>query len=238
MKKSKYKRVLLKLSGEVLAGEEGKGISYEAIHNISDELVTASQMVQLAVVIGGGNLFRGSEASEHGVDRVTADYAGMLATIINSLILQSALEQRGVQTRVQTAFEVRSIAEPYIRRRAIRHLEKGRVVIFSGGTGRPYFTTDTTAALCATEIQADVLLKATRVEGIFTADPERHAGAHLIREISYKEILDRDLKIMDSTAISMSMDNNIPIIVFNITTRGNLLRVLTGESAVGTLVRR
>lgn len=232
---SRYRRVLLKLSGEVLAGEREGGIDYEAINAIADQLVEVHKVVELAVVIGGGNIFRGLEASRHGVERVTADYAGMLGTIINSLVLQSALETRGVQTRVQTAFEVRSIAEPYIRRRAIRHLEKGRVVIFSGGTGRPYFSTDTAAALCATEIKADVLLKATKVDGIFTADPEHHKDAEFIHEITYQEILERDLRVMDATAVSMSKENRIPIIVFNINRPGNLLRVVRGEN-VGTRV--
>jgi uridylate kinase len=232
---SAYRRILLKLSGEVLAGTAGWGIDYGEIRTICEELVQASRITQLAVVIGGGNIFRGVDASRHGVDRVTADYAGMLATVMNSLILQSVLESMGVQTRVQTAFEIRAIAEPYIRRRAIRHLEKGRIVIFSGGTGRPYFSTDTTAALLATEIQADILLKATKVDGIYTGDPTKEDDARLIKSITYREILERDLRIMDSEAITISRDNHIPIRVFNLKPPGNLARVLRGED-VGSLV--
>ncbi|MHA2609487.1 MAG: UMP kinase [bacterium JZ-2024 1] len=230
-----YNRVVLKLSGEILGGGKPAGIDYEAINEICDEIAEASRLVQMAIVIGGGNLFRGTEAAQHGVDRVTADYAGMLATVMNSLILQSILEKKGVQTRVQTAFEIRSLAEPYIRRRALRHLEKGRVVIFSGGTGRPYFSTDTAAALCAAEIHADVLLKATKVDGIFSADPGVDKDAVFFPEITYKEILQKSLQIMDATAISMSMSQTIPLIVFNIKPRGNLLRILRGEH-IGTRV--
>jgi uridylate kinase len=230
-----YRRILLKLSGEVLAGSAGWGIDYAEIKTICEELVRASRLTQLAIVIGGGNIFRGLDASRHGVDRVTADYAGMLATVMNSLILQSVLESMGAQTRVQTAFEIRTIAEPYIRRRAIRHLEKGRLVIFSGGTGRPYFSTDTTAALLATEVQADILLKATKVDGIYTGDPSTQEDATLIKSITYREILDRDLRIMDSEAITITRDNNVLIRVFNLKPPGNLAKVLRGED-VGSLV--
>ncbi|MHA2620315.1 MAG: UMP kinase [bacterium JZ-2024 1] len=230
-----YRRILLKLSGEVLAGPAGWGIDYAEIRVICEELVQAHQMAQTAVVIGGGNIFRGLEAARHGVDRVTADYAGMLATVMNSLVLQSVLESMGVQTRVQTAFEIRTIAEPYIRRRAIRHLEKGRLVIFSGGTGRPYFSTDTTAALLATEIQADILLKATKVDGVYTRDPAKDGEAKFIKSITYREMLEKDLRIMDSEAITISRDNNIPIRIFNLKPAGNLMKVLKGEE-VGSLI--
>lgn len=230
-----FRRVLLKLSGEVLAGSRRWGIDYDEIRAICEELVQAWRITQTAVVIGGGNIFRGADASLHGMDRVTADYAGMLATVINSLVLQSILESMGVQTRVQTAFEIRAIAEPYIRRRAIRHLEKGRLVIFSGGTGRPYFSTDTTAALLATEIQADILLKATKVDGIYTSDPRKDGNAQLIKSITYREVLERDLRILDSEAITITRDNRIPIRVFNLKPPGNLVRVLQGED-VGSLV--
>ncbi len=232
---SVFRRIVLKLSGEVMAGNRITGIDYEAVGEMCEEIAEASRLAQIAIVIGGGNLFRGVDAAKHDVDRVTADYAGMLATVMNSLILQSMLEKRNVQTRVQTAFEIRSIAEPYIRRRALRHLEKGRVVIFSGGTGRPYFSTDTAAALCAAEIHADAILKATKVDGIYSADPNVDKNAVFFPEISYREILQKSLQIMDATAISMSMDHVIPLIVFNIKPPGNLVRILKGER-IGTRV--
>ena len=233
---SPYRRVVLKLSGEALAGGQGFGIDPETVEGIASEVGDASRLgVQLALVVGGGNIWRGNADAAKTMDRATADYMGMLGTIINALALQSALEKRGVDTRVQTAIEMREVAEPYIRRRAIRHLEKGRVVIFAGGNGNPYFTTDTTAALRAAEIEADIMLKATQAEGVFDADPREHPDAIMFEEIPYIDVLRRGLKVMDATATSLCMDNDIPIIVFDLGTSGNVLRVLRGES-VGTLV--
>jgi uridylate kinase len=234
---AKYKRVLLKLSGESLMGDREHGISPETCDAIGEELaeVKASFDIQLSIVIGGGNIFRGYTGSKHGLARATGDYMGMLATVINSLALQEALEKHGVQTRVQSAIEMRSVAEPFIRRRAMRHLEKGRVVIFAAGTGNPYFTTDTTAALRANEMGAEVVLKATKVDGIYTADPKVDPKATRFERITYMDALKNRLKVMDSTAFSLCMDNKLPIIVFDLFKRGNVKRVIRGDP-IGTLV--
>ena len=232
-----YRRVLLKLSGEALMGEQAFGIDPAVTTQIAREVYEVQQLgVQTAVVIGGGNLFRGLAASARGMDRATADYMGMLATVINALALQDALEHNGVPTRVASAIEMRAVAEPFIRRRAVRHLEKGRVVIFAAGTGNPYFTTDTAAALRAMEMKADVILKGTKVDGIYTADPMLDASATKFTEISYLKVLEQGLKVMDATAISLCMDNKLPIVVFNLRTAGNVRRVIMGEE-VGTTVR-
>jgi uridylate kinase len=232
-----YRRVLLKLSGEALMGEQPFGIDPGVATQIAKEIAEIQQLgVQTAVVIGGGNLFRGLAASAKGMDRATADYMGMLATVINALALQDALEHQGVLTRVATAIEMRAVAEPFIRRRAVRHLEKGRVVVFAAGTGNPYFTTDTAAALRAMEMKADVILKGTKVDGIYTADPMLDKNATKYEDISYLTVLERQLKVMDATAISLCMDNKLPIIVFNLRTPGNVRRVIMGEP-VGTTVR-
>ncbi|HXW05216.1 MAG TPA: UMP kinase [Vicinamibacterales bacterium] len=231
-----YRRVLLKLSGEALMGEQPFGIDPEVTTQIAREIGEIQQLgVQTGVVIGGGNLFRGLAASARGMDRATADYMGMLATVINALALQDALEHIGVVTRVATAIEMRSVAEPFIRRRAVRHLEKGRVVVFAAGTGNPYFTTDTAAALRAMEMKADVILKGTKVDGVYTADPLVHADATKYDEISYLKVLEQGLRVMDATAISLCMDNKLPIVVFNLRTAGNLRRVIMGDP-VGTTV--
>ena len=232
-----YKRILLKLSGEALAGNQEYGLSTEVIGFIAEEVREIHRLgVEIAMVVGGGNIFRGVEASAQGMDRASADYMGMLATVINGLALQSALEKMGVDTRVQTAIEMREVAEPFIRRRALRHLEKGRVVIFVGGTGNPYFTTDTAAALRAMEIGADVVLKATKVDGVYTADPKTDPTAQRFDELTYIEVLSRHLRVMDSTAISLCMDNRFPIVVFNLNEPGRLRQLVHGER-VGTLVR-
>jgi uridylate kinase len=232
-----YHRVLLKLSGEALMGEEQFGIDPAVASRIAMDIGEIQQLgVQTAVVIGGGNLFRGLAASAKGMDRATADYMGMLATVINALALQDALEKHNVVTRVATAIEMRSVAEPFIRRRAVRHLEKGRVVVFAAGTGNPYFTTDTAAALRAMEMKADVILKGTKVDGIYTADPMIDKAATKYQEISYLKVLEQGLKVMDATAISLCMDNRLPIVVFNLRTAGNLKRVIMGEP-IGTTVR-
>ena len=232
-----YQRVLLKLSGEALMGEQQFGIDPAVATQIAKDIREIQQMgVQTGVVIGGGNIFRGLAASAKGMDRATADYMGMLATVMNSLALQDALEHLGVPTRVAAAIEMRAVAEPFIRRRAVRHLEKGRVVIFAAGTGNPYFTTDTAAALRAMEMKADVILKGTKVDGIYTADPMLDPTATKYSEISYLKVLERGLKVMDATAISLCMDNKLPIVVFNLRTPGNLRRVIEGEP-VGTVVR-
>ena len=237
MSEPAYKRVLLKLSGEALAGDQGQGINPQVIQQIATDIADADSLgTQIGVVIGGGNIFRGVAAASQGMDRASADYMGMLATCINALSLQDAFEKKGLQTRVQSAIEMAEIAEPYIRRRAIRHLEKNRLVIFSGGTGNPYFTTDTAAALRAMEINADVIMKATKVEGIYDKDPMKHDDAVKFDELSYLDVLKRGLAVMDSTAISLCMDNKLPIITFNLNTPGNIKRVLTGEK-VGTIVR-
>jgi len=232
-----YRRVLLKLSGEALMGEQNFGIDPGVTTEIAKQIGEIQQLgVQTAVVIGGGNLFRGLAASARGMDRATADYMGMLATVINALALQDALEHSGVITRVATAIEMRAVAEPFIRRRAVRHLEKGRVVVFAAGTGNPYFTTDTAAALRAMEMKADVILKGTKVDGIYTADPMIDRTATKYDDISYIKVLEQGLRVMDATAISLCMDNKLPIVVFNLRTEGNLRRVIMGD-AVGTTVR-
>jgi uridylate kinase len=231
-----YKRVLLKLSGEALMGEQTYGIDPAVATQIARDVSEIQGMgVETAIVIGGGNIFRGVAASARGMDRATADYMGMLATVINALALQDALEQQNVVTRVVTAIEMRSVAEPFIRRRAIRHLEKGRVVVFGGGTGNPYFSTDTAAALRAMEIKADVILKATKVDGIYDADPMVKTDATRFDRISYQQVLEQGLKVMDATAISLCMDNRLPIVVFNLRTPGNIKRAITGEP-IGSLV--
>ena len=232
-----YRRVLLKLSGEALMGEQAFGIDPAVTTQIAKDIAEIQGLgVQTAVVIGGGNLFRGLAASAQGMDRATADYMGMLATVINALALQDALEHQGVPTRVASAIEMRAVAEPFIRRRAVRHLEKGRVVVFAAGTGNPYFTTDTAAALRAMEMRADVILKGTKVDGVYTADPMLDASATKYDDISYLKVLERRLKVMDATAISLCMDNKLPIVVFNLRTPGNVRRVIMGEP-VGTTVR-
>jgi uridylate kinase len=232
----KYRRILLKLSGEALMGSKAYGIDPETISRYAHEIKTVVDAgAQVGIVIGGGNIFRGLQGAEGGMDRVQADHMGMLATVINGLALQSSLERIGVQTRLQSAIEMDKICEPFIRRRAVRHLEKGRVVIFSGGTGNPYFTTDTGATLRAIEIQAEVILKGTRVDGIYTADPEKDATATRFEAISYTEVYERGLNVMDLTAFTLSQENHLPIVVFDMNKPGNLLRVVQGDK-VGTLV--
>ena len=232
----RYKRILLKLSGEILAGAAGYGLDEDVLHGIAAEIAEVHRSgVQIGVVLGGGNIFRGLAAASRGMDRVAADSMGMLATVINSLALQHALEKQGVFTRVQSAIDMHKVAEPFIRRRAVRHLEKGRVVIFAAGTGNPYFTTDTAAALRAIEVGADVILKGTRVDGVYDKDPERHGDASRYETITYLDVLNQGLKVMDSTAVSLCMDNKLPIIVFDVGRPGNLARVVDGEP-VGTLV--
>jgi uridylate kinase len=237
MSKSIYKRVLLKLSGESLAEQDGGfGIDVDAIKNIANEVLDGKNLgVEMAIVIGGGNIFRGATASNLGMERVTGDYMGMLATIINALALQHALEDVGIQTRVQTAIEIPQVAETYIRRRAIRHLEKNRVVIFAAGTGNPYFTTDTAASLRAVEIGADVIFKATKVDGVYSADPMKDDSAVKFNQLTYLEILKKGLQVMDSTSVSLCMDNKLPMIVFNVREKSNIKKVLMGEK-IGTLV--
>jgi uridylate kinase len=231
-----YKRILLKLSGEALMGEQTYGVDPAVASRIAQDIAEIQGLgVQTCIVIGGGNIFRGLAASARGMDRSTADYMGMLATVINSLALQDALEKHDVPTRVLTAIEMRAVAEPFIRRRAIRHLEKGRVVVFAAGTGNPYFTTDTAAALRAMEVKAEVILKGTKVDGIYTADPVQHPDATRYDAISYLQVLQERLQVMDATAISLCMDNKLPIVVFNLRTPGNIRRVVMGE-AVGTTV--
>jgi len=231
-----YKRILLKLSGETLMGKQAFGIDPAMVCSIAAEIrEVASLGVQIGVVIGGGNIFRGMAASEKGMDRVSADYMGMLATVINGLALQSVLEGEGVPTRVQTAIEMREVAEPFIQRRAIRHLEKGRVVIFAAGTGNPYFTTDTAATLRAVEIKADILLKATKVDGVYDKDPLQSKNAVMYKKVSYTDVLTKNLKVMDAAAISLCRDNELPLIVFNLQKAGNIKRVVCGEK-VGTRV--
>jgi uridylate kinase len=231
-----YKRILLKLSGESLMGKEGYGIDPDIMKAIADQVKTVKDLgVDIAVVIGAGNIYRGIRASKQGIDRATGDYMGMIATVMNCLALQDCLEKLGVSTRVQTAIQMEGVAEPYIRRRAIYHLEKGRVVIFAGGTGNPFFTTDTAAALRAMEIGAEVIFKATRVDGVYDKDPEKHGDAVFFREITYSEVLSRDLKVMDATAIALCRENNMPIIVFNMNKEDNIKRAVLGEP-VGTIV--
>ncbi len=233
---ARFQRILLKLSGEALMGDAGYGISPQVLRQVAREVADVHELgVQVGLVIGGGNIFRGVAASTNGMDRATADYMGMLATVMNALAMQDALEKLGVFTRVVTAIEMKELAEPYIRRRAIRHLEKGRAVIFAAGTGSPYFTTDTAAALRAMEVHAEVILKATKVDGVYSADPERDPAATFFRKLTYLDVLKRNLQVMDSTAISLCMDNKLPIIVFNLTEPGNVRRVVCGED-VGTVV--
>lgn len=232
----KYKRIILKVTGEVFAGTGNFGIDGKTIKSFAQEIKEVKELgCELALVVGSGNIFRGAVASEIGMERASADNMGMLATVINSLALQDALEKIGVSTRVLSAIEMRQVAEPYIRRRATRHLEKGRVVIFAGGTGNPYFTTDTTASLRAMEIGAEVVLKATKVDGVYDADPLKHAGATKFAELTYSEVLTRQLQVMDLTAISLCMEKALPIVVFNIMEKGNIKRVISGEP-IGTLV--
>ena len=231
-----YQRILLKLSGEALMGSKEFGIDEPVVATIAEELREVHDLgVEIGVVVGGGNIIRGLAASHRGIERVTGDYMGMLATVINALALQDAMEKCGVPTRVQTAIEIRAVAEPFIRRRAIRHLEKGRAVIFAAGTGNPFFTTDSAAALRANEIRADILLKATGVDGIYTGDPHTDADAELLPKVTYQEVLQRDLKIMDAAAISLCRDNHVPIQVFHLMTPGNIRRVVCGEP-VGSIV--
>ncbi|MFW5872152.1 MAG: UMP kinase [bacterium] len=234
----KFKRILLKLSGEALAGEQGFGINGEIISKMSREIVELQKMgVEVALVIGGGNIHRGISGSTKGMDRTTSDYMGMLATTINSLALQDSIERLGIHTRVMTSLEIQAIAEPYIRRRAVRHLEKGRVVIFGGGTGNPYFTTDTAAALRANEINADVIIKATKVNGVYDKDPAKFDDAVRFEELTYLDVINKKLQVMDFTAVTLCMDNQIDIIVFNLFQEGNLRKVVMGEK-VGTLVTK
>jgi uridylate kinase len=232
-----YRRVLLKISGEALMGEQNYGIDVNVARSVAEELKAVHDLgVQVAVVVGGGNIFRGVSKSAGNMDRSSADYIGMLATVMNAVVLQDALEQVEVHTRVMSAIDIPQLAEPFIRRRAIRHLEKQRVVIFAAGTGNPYFTTDSAAALRALEIKADIILKATKVDGIYSADPMTDATAELFNEITYRQVLEKRLKVMDASAISLCMDNNLPIIVFNMRESGNIKRVVTGASGVGTKV--
>jgi len=233
-----YKRVLVKLSGEAFMDSEvGYGIDTDTVFSIAERLAEVHRMgVRLALVVGGGNIFRGDAASKNGIDRVTADFMGMLATVMNALALQDALEKQGVDTRVQTAINMQSIAEPYIRRRALRHQDKERVVLFAAGTGNPYFTTDTAASLRAMEINAQVILKGTKVDGVYSADPKKDPAAVKISKLSYIDVLKKGLQVMDATAISLCMDNNLPIIVFDLTTEGNIKKVIFGEE-IGTIVQ-
>lgn len=232
-----YRRVLLKISGEALMGEQNYGIDVNVARSVAEELKAVHLLgVQVAVVVGGGNIFRGVSKSAGNMDRSSADYIGMLATVMNAVVLQDALEKIDVDTRVLSAVDIPQLAEPFIRRRAVRHLEKGRVVIFAAGTGNPYFTTDSAAALRALEIKADIILKATKVDGVYSADPIIDTTAELFNEISYRQVLERGLKVMDASAISLCMDNNLPIIVFNMREPGNIERVVIGESGVGTKV--
>lgn len=235
--KAAYKRVVIKMSGEALQGRRGYGIDPFMTEKIAKEIKETKKLgVQIAIVIGGGNIYRGSTASGQGVDRIIADYMGMLATVINGLALQDALEKVGVMTRVQTAIEMQELAEPYIRRKAVRHLEKGRVVIFVAGTGNPYFSTDTAASLRAIEIEAGVILKATKVDGVYSADPKKHKSAKKFKNLKYIQVLNKGLKVMDATAVSLCMDNHLPIVVFNLLKKGNIKRVVLGEK-IGTVIK-
>ena len=237
MAKPVFKRVVLKLSGEALQGASGYGIDYNVLVSIARQIKEVRRLgVEIAIVIGGGNIFRGVAGSTKGMDRASADYMGMLATVINALALQDALERSGVFTRVQSAIEMQQLAEPYIRRRAIRHLEKGRVVIFAGGTGNPYFTTDTTAALRAIEISAQVILKATKVDGVYSSDPNKFRNAKKYDTLRYIDVLKKGLKVMDATATSLCMDNELPIIIFNLKREGNIKRVIMGQN-LGTIIK-
>lgn len=236
MNQPAYKRVLLKLSGEALMGDQSFGISPDMLKFVADEVRSVVELgVEIAIVVGGGNIFRGVKATSFGMERTSADHMGMLATVMNSLALQDALEKQGMQTRVQTAISMHEVAEPYILRRAVRHLEKGRVVIFAAGTGNPYFTTDTAAVLRAQEVHAQVLLKATKVDGLFEADPVEHPDAAFIASTSYMKVLEKQLKVMDMTAISLAMDNDLPLIVFNLKESNNILKAICGER-VGTII--
>ena len=235
--KPKYKRIMLKISGEALAGKNKSGIDYDTVYSIAKEIKEVHEMgVTVALVVGGGNIFRGGRGKNFKIDRVVGDYMGMLATIINAMALQDTLEQMGVETRVLSAIDMQEIAEPFIRRRAQRHLQKGRVVIFGGGTGNPYFTTDTAAALRAIEIGAEVVLKATKVSGVYSGDPETDKNAKKFDELTYMDVLNKNLKVMDSAAISLCMDNNIPLIIFNLNEKGNIKKVVSGKT-IGTIVR-
>lgn len=232
----KYKRVLIKLSGEAMMGEMGFGIDPNVVLNVADEIAEVHALgVELGIVIGGGNIFRGIRAKAIDMDRVTADHMGMLATVINSLALQDSLEKRGLETRVLSAIEIRQVAEPLIRRRALRHLEQGRVVIFAAGTGNPYFSTDTAAALRAMEIHAEILMKGTKVGGLYTSDPETNPEAERINRITYLKVLERRLRVMDATAITTCMDNNLPILIFNLRKQGNMIKAVSGEK-IGSLI--
>ncbi|MBK3333152.1 UMP kinase [Persephonella atlantica] len=232
----KYRRVLLKLSGEALMGDREYGIDPHFIDELAEEIKSVYEIgAEIAIVIGGGNIFRGVKGSSMGMDRATADYMGMLATVMNALALQDILEKKDVPTRVMSAIEMRQVAEPYIRRRAIRHLEKSRIVIFAAGTGSPFFTTDTTGALRAAEIRADVLLKATKVDGIYDKDPQKYPDAKLLKEISYLDAINKGLKVMDHTALTLCMENKLPIVVFNIKKKGNLMKILLGEKIGSTV---
>ncbi len=238
MQKPKYKRIVLKLSGEALAGQSGYGIDHDVLYSIARQVVeVVKQGVEVAIVVGGGNIWRGVAGSAKGMDRATADYMGMLATVINSLALQDALEQEGMGTRVLSAIEMKEVCEPYIRRRAIRHLEKGRVTIFAAGTGNPYFSTDTAAALRSAEIEAEVILMAKRVDGVYDSDPEKNPDARRYERLDYIDVLNQGLGVMDATAASLCMDNKIPIIVFDLTKNGNIYKVVMGED-IGTYVGR
>jgi len=235
-KKAAYKRILLKLSGEALLGKQSTGVDPDVANYIADEIRSLADLkIQIGIVIGGGNIFRGVQAGARGMERTTADYMGMLATVINSLALQSALEAKGLATRVQSSIEMREIAEPFIQRKALRHLEKGRIVIFAGGTGNPYFSTDTAASLRAMEIRADVILKATKVDGVYSADPVVDRSAVMFKKISYIDVLTKNLKVMDSTAISLCRDNRLPLVVFNLQKKGNIRGVVCGKK-IGTYV--
>ena len=235
-KKAAYQRMLLKLSGEALLGKQSTGVDPDVANYIADEIRSLADLkIQIGIVIGGGNIFRGVQAGARGMERTTADYMGMLATVINSLALQSALEAKGVATRVQSSIEMHEIAEPFIQRKAVRHLEKGRIVIFAGGTGNPYFSTDTAASLRAMEIRADVILKATKVDGVYSADPVKDQSAVMFKKISYIDVLTKNLKVMDSTAISLCRDNGLPLIVFNLQKKGNIRGVVCGKK-IGTYV--
>ncbi len=237
MKGLKFKRILLKISGEAMMGDRKYGIDSSTVDYMAKEIKEAlSKGVEVAIVIGGGNIFRGAEASVEGMERASADYMGMLATIINALALQNSLEKHSVPTRVQSAIEMKELAEPYIRRKAIRHLEKGRAVIFAAGTGNPYFTTDTAAALRAIEIGADIILKATKVDGIYSSDPVKNPSAKKYRIVTYIEMLNKGISVMDSTAITLCMENNLPILVFNLRGKGNIRKIIEGKK-IGTLVR-
>jgi uridylate kinase len=231
-----FKRILFKISGEALMGEQDFGISPDMLKFVSGEVRSVVELgVQVAIVVGGGNIFRGVAASSYGMDRASADHMGMLATVINSIALQNFLEDNGIQTRVQSAINMHEVAEPYILRRAIRHLEKGRVVIFAAGTGNPYFTTDTAAVLRAQEIHAEILIKATKVDGLYDADPMKHPDAKMIPMISYMKVLEKQLHVMDMTAISLAMDNHLPLVIFNLKGKGNIRKVICGES-IGTRI--